>query len=72
MSGLWWWTWPAWQFTSFVAVRMRMDRSSNFQTAEVIGALLITASLAGWLLIIRRVDQGQQQEFSRQVYSARA
>jgi len=62
LVGLWWCCWPAWQFTSYVAVRLRMGGSDAFRPAEIVGAALISGAFVGWLLIVRRVDEGQRQQ----------
>jgi len=62
LIGLWWWCWPTWQFTSFVAVRMRLDGSESFPAAEAVGAVLFTGALACWVTIVRRIDRGQGEQ----------
>ena len=59
---LWWWCWPTWQFTSYVAVRLRLSGSDAFPGAEIVGAGLMTGALACWVTIVRRVDRGQNDQ----------
>lgn len=58
---LWWCFWPTWQFVSYIALRQHMSGSDGFHTTETIGAALATGAFVCWILIVRRVDNGQAE-----------